>query len=465
MASKNTNQLIKENQRYLWMLILVAIVLGGGVVYGVNKWVNSTKKDVPQFEEEESMIKPDLTGTTVNTFDGKVSSQILTDAQSESKENREALKRVMDKLESIDNRLNEMDKERDNVKKQMENFSKEQNEIYDQLNEAKEKGIMAEPEPIIDNSQTAVRGKITQANQMPANYQQNSGVISLSEPYLPKKTGGFERKVYQKKVQRGDGAARFYVPSGAFSDAIVLEGADASAAVTASSTTMAPMQFKLTGELHLPGNLRNKKLIGCFITAGAYGDISSERAIVRTERLSCVINGKHIDQAVKGHVAFYGKNGIKGIPVMRNGKMLGLAFASGALGGLGNAVSQIGNTQAGLGATRTIEGSEVLRQSAGGGVSSAANKLADYYIQRAEQYHPVIPIGAANRVEVIFQEGFWAEFIEDKDLEQNPQNDENVQSSSKQIMNDINSLPDELKRQLGEVQNQSLNDFVTPNQR
>ena len=107
----------------------------------------------------------------------------------------------------------------------------------------------------------------------------------------------------------------------------------------------------------------------------------------------------------------------------------------------------------------------MLRQSAGGGVSSAANKLADYYIQRAEQYHPVIPIGAANRVEVIFQEGFWAEFIEDKDLEQHPQNDENVQSSSQQIMNDINGLPAELKRQLGEVKNQSLDDFVTPNQR
>nr|UNJ80382.1 IncF plasmid conjugative transfer pilus assembly protein TraB [Morganella morganii] len=86
------------------------------------------------------------------------------------------------------------------------------------------------------------------------------------------------------------------------------------------------MQFKLTGQLHLPSNQRSGKLENCFVTAATYGDISSERAIVRLQRLSCVINGKHIDTAVKGHVSFYGKNGIKGIPVMRNGQILGLAL-------------------------------------------------------------------------------------------------------------------------------------------
>ena len=116
-----------------------------------------------------------------------------------------------------------------------------------------------------------------------------------------------------------------------------------------------------------------------------------------------------------------------------------------------------------MGATRTIEGSEVLRQSAGGGVSTAANKLADYYIQRAEQYHPVIPIGAANRVEVVFQEGFWAEFIEDMDMEQNPvANAVQVNQTQQQA---FSGLPDELQKQLGEVKNQSLSDFVTPNQK
>lgn len=64
------------------------------------------------------------------------------------------------------------------------------------------------------------------------------------------------------------------------------------------------MQFKLTGLSHLPGNQKSDKLANCFVTASAFGEISSERAEVKTERLSCVINGKHIDQEVEGHVAF-----------------------------------------------------------------------------------------------------------------------------------------------------------------
>lgn len=463
MAGKNINQLVKNNQRYLWGLILGAVVVGGGAVYGVNKWINAPKEETPQFEEEDKPIEPDLTGAIANTFDGKVSSQVITDAQAESKENREALKKVLNKLEEMDSRLTEMDKEREEFKKKMDDFKQGQNELFDQVNDVKENPAMYN-EPVNQSGQVADRKKMNPSVNVPAsNYQQNGGVISLSEPYTPKKSGGFERKEYTKKGKGSSSTSRFYVPSGAFSNAIILEGADASAAVTASSTTMAPMQFKLTGELHLPDNHRNKKLQGCFVTAGTYGDISSERAIVRTERLSCVINGKHIDQPVKGHVAFYGKNGIKGIPVMRNGQMLGLAFVSGALGGLGNAVSQIGNTQVGLGAARTIEGSEVLRQSAGGGVSTAANKLADYYIQRAEQYHPVIPIGAANRVEVVFQEGFWAEFVEDIDLEQHPERAKQEEPTPQQQA--FSGLPDELQKQLGEVKNQSLNDFVTPNQK
>ncbi|MEG2665180.1 MAG: conjugal transfer protein TraB, partial [Hafnia sp.] len=36
-----------------------------------------------------------------------------------------------------------------------------------------------------------------------------------------------------------------------------------------------------------------------------------------------------------------------------------------------------------------------------------------YYIKRAEQYHPIIPIGAGTEVTVVFQKGFQLAFIED----------------------------------------------------
>ncbi|SQD10951.1 conjugal transfer pilus assembly protein TraB [Citrobacter freundii] len=44
---------------------------------------------------------------------------------------------------------------------------------------------------------------------------------------------------------------------------------------------------------------------------------------------------------------------------------------------------------------------------------SAAKTLSDYYIKRAEQYHPVIPIGAGNEVTLVFQDGFQLETLEE----------------------------------------------------
>lgn len=58
----------------------------------------------------------------------------------------------------------------------------------------------------------------------------------------------------------------------------------------------------------------------------------------------------------------------------------------------------------GLGATATYGAGDVFRMGIGGGASKAAQTLSDYYIKRAEQYHPVIPIGAGNEVTVVFQD-------------------------------------------------------------
>jgi conjugal transfer pilus assembly protein TraB len=257
--------------------------------------------------------------------------------------------------------------------------------------------------------------------------------------------------------------ASFWVPTGTFSDAIIIEGADANASVRGENN-LVPMQFKLKGRAHLPGNNKLVHLDNCFVTAAAYGDISSERAIVQLQRLSCIIDGKHIDQAVKGHVAFYGKNGIKGVPVMRNGKILGLAFTSGALGGLGQSASQVGQTVTGIGATSSVSGGDVARSAVGGGVGKAADKLADYYIERAEQYHPIIPIGAANRVEVVFIEGFRAKFIEDEEAVKLAREEKRngTQQDTQTHARGNSGLPPDLVGKLGDATKLNMNDFVTP---
>ncbi|PFP21146.1 conjugal transfer protein TraB, partial [Bacillus sp. AFS073361] len=74
-----------------------------------------------------------------------------------------------------------------------------------------------------------------------------------------------------------------WIHSGSFAEAVVIEGADANASVTGDKNT-APMQLRLTGKVQMP-NDEEFDLTGCFVTLEAWGDVSSERAIVRTRSI------------------------------------------------------------------------------------------------------------------------------------------------------------------------------------
>ncbi|MBL1494621.1 conjugal transfer protein TraB, partial [Klebsiella pneumoniae] len=116
-----------------------------------------------------------------------------------------------------------------------------------------------------------------------------------------------------------------------------------------------------------------------------------------------------------------GKNGVKGEVVMRNGKILGWAWGAGFVDGIGQGMERASQPAVGLGATASVGAGDVLKMGVGGGASKAAQTLSEYYIKRAEQYHPVIPIGAGNEVTVVFQDGFQLKTIEELEAEKNGQ--------------------------------------------
>ena len=59
---------------------------------------------------------------------------------------------------------------------------------------------------------------------------------------------------------------------------------------------------------------------------------------------------------------------------------------------------------------------DILGHGAAGGLGNAMEKLADYNIRRAEQYHPVLQLSAGTVVEIVFLRGFY--------LSENKQNDQ-----------------------------------------
>jgi conjugal transfer pilus assembly protein TraB len=200
-----------------------------------------------------------------------------------------------------------------------------------------------------------------------------------------------------------------YVPSGTFAKAVMLGGADASAAVTSQSNPN-PMLFRIVDNGTLPNN-RKSHLKDCIVTAAVSGDISSERGHIRLETLSCTKdNDAIVDFKVKGTVfGPEGKNGIRGQTLWREGALLQRAFAAGALSGLANGLSQRYTTASisPLGATENVNSNGMWGFGAARGASNAMNKLADYNIKRAEQYHPVIQLSAGTEVDIVFLEGFF----------------------------------------------------------
>ncbi len=198
-----------------------------------------------------------------------------------------------------------------------------------------------------------------------------------------------------------------YVPPGTFAQAVLLSGADANAGVSGQTDTV-PVAMRILNNGTLP-NGKHSSLKGCFVTAAVYGDASSERGQIRLQRLSCVKEGHVIDVAVEGTVNdMGGSDGIRGHPVMRNGKMLWNAGFSGVLSGIGSAAQQSVTTQSvsPLGSTSSVPPGKVFEYGAYGGANTALSKLADYYIKLANLYHPIIQIHAGSQVNIVFLKGF-----------------------------------------------------------
>jgi conjugal transfer pilus assembly protein TraB len=207
-----------------------------------------------------------------------------------------------------------------------------------------------------------------------------------------------------------------YVPAGSFVKAVLLSGLDVSAGVTASQEPR-PVLLRLMDKGSLPNHLHSH-LEDCRLIGAAVGDISSERAYIRLERLSCMHGDAFSDFPVFGYVAGNdGKAGIRGRVVMKDAAIVSRAFFSGFFGGLseGGANSVTDSSVSALGQVNSVSAGNVLKYSGYEGVSQAMDLYADYLIKRAELYQPVIEVSAGTPVDVVFHKGFYLEGLSEKD--------------------------------------------------
>jgi conjugal transfer pilus assembly protein TraB len=169
-----------------------------------------------------------------------------------------------------------------------------------------------------------------------------------------------------------------------------------------------PVLIRLSDNSVLPNRFRGEYR-DCFVIAAGYGDISSERAYLRTENLSCVrADGAALEVRIQGSVyGEDGKVGMRGRLVTKQGQMLANALLAGVVSGIGQglATSSTNYSTSALGTIATASGADAYRAGLGTGVGRALDRLAQYYIKLAENTFPVIEVDAGREIDVVITKG------------------------------------------------------------
>ncbi|BBJ60928.1 conjugal transfer protein TraB (plasmid) [Enterobacter asburiae] len=405
------NENLKTRRKQL--AILAAVIIGGATAAGGVMWYGQYQQKQKQ---PAPVATPNLTGVVTATFNEQVNDAALAQQQAKTSALEQSLATLTQQF--AQNKLN--------TEQKLAEKDAEIQRLSDQLTKAPGSNqTTGQQTPPAGQNGTPLPGPVAAGQARPPEYNVTptgapaaTGVnMGQGTAFYPggsgqRMTGGLSTTKFSYDSLKKKPTKLPWIPSGSFSDAVLIEGADANASVTGQQNT-SPVTIRLQGNIQMPNN-KEFNADGCFIVGEMWGDISSERGNVRTQSISCILkNGKHVDMEFQGHVSFQGKGGIRGKPVMRNGMIVGYAGAAGLLSGFGEGIKSAATPSVGLGATADVGAGDVFKQGIGGGASKAADTLSQYWIKRAEQYHPVIDIGAGNQVTVVFQKGFRLETIED----------------------------------------------------
>ncbi|MCK2176778.1 F-type conjugal transfer pilus assembly protein TraB [Enterobacter asburiae] len=405
------NENLKTRRKQL--AILAAVIIGGAAAAGGVMWYGQYQQKQKQ---PAPVATPNLTGVVTATFNEQVNDAALAQQQAKTSALEQSLATLTQQFAqnklNTEQKLAEKDAEIQRLNDQLTKPPGSNQTTGQQTPPAGQNGTPL-PGPV-----AAGQARPPEYNVTPAGAPAATGVnMGQGAAFYPggsgqRMTGGLSTTKFKYDSLMKKPTRLPWIPSGSFSDAVLIEGADANASVTGQQNT-SPVTIRLQGNIQMPNN-KEFNADGCFIVGEMWGDISSERGNVRTQSISCILkNAKHVDMEFQGHVSFQGKGGIRGKPVMRNGMIVGYAGASGLLSGFGEGIKSAATPSVGLGATASVGAGDVFKQGFGGGASKAADTLSQYWIKRAEQYHPVIDIGAGNQVTVVFQKGFRLETIED----------------------------------------------------
>jgi conjugal transfer pilus assembly protein TraB len=247
--------------------------------------------------------------------------------------------------------------------------------------------------------------------EVQAAFERRGGVATPASLGAPPPTGGPEAptggvRLLATQVAAGPrrsavGGAEVFLPSGSILSGVLLTGLDAPGG-SAAKTNPVPVLLRLKHEAILP-NRFGADLRECFALLSAFGDLSSERASMRGEQISCIlVDGTVMQRPLKSYaVGEDGKAGVRGRVVTRQGAFIARAILVGVLDGVAQAFND--GVQISVGQSESLGGAAV--SGFGSGFGSAFDRIAEWYLEQAETLFPVIEIDVGRSVDIVLTEG------------------------------------------------------------
>jgi conjugal transfer pilus assembly protein TraB len=197
------------------------------------------------------------------------------------------------------------------------------------------------------------------------------------------------------------GGSEVFLPPGSILSGVLLTGLDAPGGSAAQANPV-PVLLRVKHEAILP-NRFGADVRECFALLSAFGDLSSERASMRGEQISCVlVDGTVMTRQLRAYgVGEDGKAGVRGRVVTRQGAFIARAIAVGVLDGVSQAFND--SVQISVGQSTGLSGAAVGGFATGFG--SAFDRIAEWYLDQADSLFPVIEIDVGRAVDVVLTEG------------------------------------------------------------
>jgi len=236
-------------------------------------------------------------------------------------------------------------------------------------------------------------------------------VSAKNSDYILEETNITVNNMQRAEIFDRPKSMRSFIPETAYVKGVLLGGIAVSTSM-GSSAEPVPVIIRITDRGNLPQNF-NIDLTHCQIMGSSYGDLSSERAIVRAEILSCKddVNELIYTTRIAGIIfGDDGMNGIKGKVVQTSGKHLKNAIIGGMVSGFAQSAKgqdQLLITSAGAVDRQKKGMGDLVKEGGFSGASNAAEKIADYYIKQAEAMSPVLLVSGGVRVDVVFTKGVY----------------------------------------------------------